>query len=309
MRPFATLTACATLSLAAPALAANFSIMPIGDSITSGYTYTDEDNDNQYVSSQIGPGWRGGLATNLANAGHTVTFLGSQTSSVGNHEGHSGWAIDESTPSGRSGITDNLSNWRSDLGQADVIILGIGVNDVKGGYLNDGTGYDSAIERFAAMLDTLADILLDEGNSTAQVLIANLLPVQPNTNPFGEYPNFSDDAVNNDINTFNAQLLDLFGGWDAGTNDLVATGNPKYANFRLVNAHSAITDTSTMLWQSLTLEGGATRNDYLHPNEVGYAALADFYAARITEVIPEPGTLALLGLGAALACGRRRMAA
>lgn len=96
-------------------------IMPLGDSITAGYTGT----------GGVPGGYRQQLFRNLTAAGCSFQFVGSQTtyaSSVltdagqGNHEGHNGYTIQQ--------IIDGVekSSWLSV--NPDIILLHIGANDI-----------------------------------------------------------------------------------------------------------------------------------------------------------------------------------
>ena len=98
--------------------------MPLGDSITYGYS-----------SSDLG-GYREPMFTSAVNAGHSITFVGSQTSGptmVGGmpfpqeNEGHSGYTIDDG--GGRTGIQGLVQNALQTY-QPHIVTLMIGTNDV-----------------------------------------------------------------------------------------------------------------------------------------------------------------------------------
>jgi lysophospholipase L1-like esterase len=96
-------------------------IMPLGDSITAGYT----------PSGGIPGGYRQELYNNLTTAGYSFKFVGSQTTylsdtlkAVGQqcHEGHNAYTIQQII----NGV--KTSNW---LGvNPDIVLLHIGANDV-----------------------------------------------------------------------------------------------------------------------------------------------------------------------------------
>lgn len=117
--------------------ALEFSVLPLGDSITDGNSYG---------------GYRAKLMENLSEAGHTVHLLGSQTMAEASaapslrpphdglhHEGHGGWRLDQ--------LDDNLDgNTNNDAGghfltgghgtgrkaiEPDFILLLAGINDVN----------------------------------------------------------------------------------------------------------------------------------------------------------------------------------
>ncbi|WP_030904961.1 SGNH/GDSL hydrolase family protein [Streptomyces sp. NRRL F-5126] len=106
-------------------------IMPLGDSITDGYT--------PYPG-----GYRVKLWQLLAAGGYKVDFVGSQTNGPAelgdhDHEGHPGWRIDQ--------LDANIATW---LGQSDprTIMLLIGTND-----LNQNHDIAGAPARLSALID------------------------------------------------------------------------------------------------------------------------------------------------------------
>lgn len=112
------LIATARACTGAPSLG---SIMPLGDSITAGYTAT----------GGVAGGYRQELYKNLTTAGYGFQFVGSQTtypsstlSDAGQsrHEGHNGYTIQQ--------IIDGVerSNWLSV--NPNIILLHIGANDI-----------------------------------------------------------------------------------------------------------------------------------------------------------------------------------
>jgi lysophospholipase L1-like esterase len=99
-------------------------IMPLGNSITQGVAGSSDDT-----------GYRRALYLSLTAAGHTINFVGSQTTGIPtdfdrNHEGHSGWRADQ--------IRDNVSTWLT-TNPADIILLHIGTNDISQGNTNVST--------------------------------------------------------------------------------------------------------------------------------------------------------------------------
>jgi lysophospholipase L1-like esterase len=140
MRRLVTIAAAALLGLAlAPALPAGAAesnggvrIMPLGDSITDG--------------AGVPGGYRIGLWQRLAAGGHLTDFVGSAANGPSNlgdhdHEGHSGWRIDQ--------LDANIVNW---IGQSNprTILLHIGTNDI-------GQNYDvaNAPARLSALIDKI----------------------------------------------------------------------------------------------------------------------------------------------------------
>ncbi|KIF77594.1 SGNH hydrolase [Streptomyces sp. 150FB] len=129
-------------------------VMPLGDSITDGYT--------PYPG-----GYRVELWHRLAVGGYTVDFVGSQTNGPAelgdhDHEGHPGWRIDQ--------LDANLDTW---LGQSDprTIMLLIGTND-----LNQNYDVGNAPNRLSALID---HILADKPRS--ELFVATVPPQQNGT--------------------------------------------------------------------------------------------------------------------------------
>ncbi|GET41624.1 SGNH/GDSL hydrolase family protein [Microseira wollei] len=91
-------------------------IMPLGDSITDGYF--------------VPGGYRIELWNSLTKQGYNIEFVGSANNGPDslpsrNHEGHSGWRIDE--------IRQEIASWLPKF-QPDTILLLIGTNDICQGY-------------------------------------------------------------------------------------------------------------------------------------------------------------------------------
>ncbi|MFJ2648164.1 SGNH/GDSL hydrolase family protein [Streptomyces sp. NPDC087420] len=108
-------------------------VMPLGDSITDGFT--------PYPG-----GYRVKLWQLLAAGGYRVDFVGTQTNgptALGDrdHEGHSGWRIDQ--------LDTNINTW---LGQSDprTVMLLIGTND-----LNQNYDIANAPRRLSALIDKI----------------------------------------------------------------------------------------------------------------------------------------------------------
>ncbi|WP_229924658.1 SGNH/GDSL hydrolase family protein [Streptomyces sulfonofaciens] len=106
-------------------------IMPLGDSITDGFT--------PYPG-----GYRVNLWQRLAAGGYRVDFVGSLTNGPAalgdhDHEGHSGWRIDQ--------LDANIVNW---LNATDprTVLLHIGTNDINQNY-----DVAHAPDRLSALID------------------------------------------------------------------------------------------------------------------------------------------------------------
>ncbi|MBB5782696.1 cellulose binding domain-containing protein [Nonomuraea jabiensis] len=122
-------------------------VMPLGDSITDGLT--------------VPGGYRIDLWQKLVAAGYRVDFVGSLfngPSSLGDHdhEGHSGWRIDQ--------IDANIVSWLRTY-QPRTILLHIGTNDM---YQNP----NGASSRLATLIDRITGTAPD-----AEVFVATIIPL------------------------------------------------------------------------------------------------------------------------------------
>lgn len=141
-------------------------IMPLGDSITDGYT--------PYPG-----GYRVGLWSRLAADGYSIDFVGSQTngpSELGDHdhEGHSGWRIDQ--------LDANIVNWLQTSDPRTIMLL-IGTNDMN-------QNYDVA--NAPGRLSTLIDHIRAQ-KPNAELFVAT---ITPETSP----------ALEARVRTYNAAL-------------------------------------------------------------------------------------------------------
>jgi lysophospholipase L1-like esterase len=124
-------------------------IMPLGDSNTDGY--------------QTPGGYRIKLWNLLTKAGLQIDCVGSLSNGPEslpdrNHEGHTGWRIDE--------IHAEIEHWLTDY-TPDIVLLMIGHNDMIQNYQAD-----TAADRLSALLDTITDKLPE-----TEILVASLTPM------------------------------------------------------------------------------------------------------------------------------------
>ena len=130
--------------------ATTLKVMPLGDSITDGI----------FV-----PGaYRNQLWKNIISNGLTVDFVGSMTngsSELGdkNHEGHSGWRIDE--------ISNKINGWM-DTYKPDIVLLHIGSNDISQKY-----DMNNAPNRLSDLIDKICAKLPAGG----KVYVATVTPI------------------------------------------------------------------------------------------------------------------------------------
>jgi lysophospholipase L1-like esterase len=125
-------------------------IMPLGDSITDGITV---------------PGaYRIKLWNNIINAGQKVDFVGSMSngpSELGdkNHEGHSGWRIDQ--------IDANINAWMTTY-KPKIVLLHIGTNDISQKY-----DLTNAPTRLSGLIDKICAKLPSDG----KLYVAKVIPL------------------------------------------------------------------------------------------------------------------------------------
>jgi lysophospholipase L1-like esterase len=157
-----------TVAPAAPAVAESnggVRVMPLGDSITDG--------------NNVPGGYRIGLWQRFATGGYTVDFVGSGfngPASLGDHdhEGHSGWRIDQ--------LDANIVAWlRSSAPRT--ILLHIGTND-----MNQNYDVANAPARLSALIDHIRTLA-----PSAELFVAQITPV-------------GDPTVETRVRTFNAAI-------------------------------------------------------------------------------------------------------
>lgn len=307
----------------------DISVYAMGNSLTYGFTGSNvggRTNDS---------GWRKTLYANLLEAGlNSVDMLGTQNDSDssgeggvatvmvngspvafdGDHDGHSGWRIDAtaetSVPSG-GGLDDRTGSsnqglfeavdsgvFDANLSAADILMLSIGINDVRRGIVDafggplDGNQAGHASS--AARLNNLIIEIMDGGHGfTGTMLVSNITPVATGVDPFGGYEamqgpgSFTSDEVNDAIDLVNAEFATFF---DGSGNHLVYGDK-----VRLVDAHGAINRNTDII------------GDGLHLNGSGNLALGNAYSTAVLSVVPEPGSMLAMMIGG-LALTRRRRA-
>lgn len=121
-------------------------IMPLGDSITCGYGGTPDISYRQALASYV---------TEVQQI-WTASYVGSQDSPAGRHEGHAGWRLDELTP--------HVPEWMA-TAEPDVVLLHAGVNDARA-----GACAQTMADR---MTDLLAAIL--GASPTVRVVVGDLI--------------------------------------------------------------------------------------------------------------------------------------
>ncbi|WP_236048832.1 AbfB domain-containing protein [Paractinoplanes ovalisporus] len=161
-------------SLAAPAQAAvtgGTRILPLGDSITDGFN--------------VPGGYRINLWRTLIGAGHLVDFVGSQSNGPADlpdreHEGHSGWRIDQ--------VDAQATGWVTATAPRSVLVH-LGTNDIVQNY-----DLPNAPARLSGLIDKIR-----AAAPGADVFVASIVP-------------FSDPARESAANAFNATLPGIVRG-------------------------------------------------------------------------------------------------
>ena len=252
--------------------AATLRIMPLGDSITAGYT------DNPIWNEPFEFGYRSGLYTRLTNAGYDFQYVGdsvqpwantfpgdptnggTHTPAVDlrplgqdNHHGYGGQTA--------SFLNANISTWLA-TDNPDIILLKIGTN------AQDYNG-----------LNTLVNTIVTNQPS-AQLIISMIMPKYNYQQGIVDYNAYIRDTL---VPTYQA----------AGKNVTVVD---QYANF--------LTDTNDLT----SIDQSLFSNGINHPDNAGYDLMAETWFNGIQAVapVPEPSSSALLGLGGLALILRRR---
>jgi lysophospholipase L1-like esterase len=269
--------------LSVGAARAQITILPLGDSITFGY------NIDSSATAKGSAGYRYQLFEDLGASTSDVTFLGSQSdngsastglpllpSSETDNEGHNGYTIEGvdaelegngNTQSGRSD-SNNGGYWLTS-GSATGTPLDPNVVLLDIG-TNDATDGESATT-MESQLTTLLDHLKLDLPSTTQIFVGNLTPRTDNS---GEET--VEELYNADVPVIVAAEHDT--------------------SFHFVDIHDAVPASDI------------NSTDGQHPTAAGYALMGNaWYSAMVdADVIPEPSTYALMGVGALVLVGIAR---
>lgn len=199
-------------------------ILPLGDSITYGMQSSDKG------------GYRSPLFKKVVAANQKVTFTGSQAdgpSTVSgvtfpkNHEGHSGWTIDQIAGLVPSPAMNTIPN---------IVLLMAGTNDVYA-----ASGQSTMQDRLGTLIDKVTSAA-----PNALLVVATLTPL-------------SNASWQTTLNTYNGKI-------PAVVQAKVTAGK-----------HVILVDMSKMPTSQLS--------DGVHPNDAGYAYMADVWYAAIKDVL------------------------
>jgi hypothetical protein len=177
-------------------------IMPLGDSITTGYT------DNSAWTVPFEFGYRSGLYTRLTNAGYDFQFVGSSAEPYNNRFGdptHGG------TTAG--GLLGGISGWLT-TDDPDIILLKIGTNS------QDQTG-----------LNTLVNTITTQ-KPDAHLIIAEIMPKFSYQQGIVNYNTYIRDTL---VPTYqglgkNVTLVDQYVNFLTDSNDLTSIDQSLFSN-------------------------------------------------------------------------------
>ena len=243
-------------------------IMPLGDSITFG------------IGSTYGPdypvgGYRVPLYADLQGAGYKSTYVGSVTDggdplplSQQNNEGLPGYVIETKDPndpnpqgSGIPGVLDGIGDWLGPSGSnPQFILLQIGTNDVDKQY-DPGTNESEIGARLATLISTISN-KTSGLRPDAHLIVAQITPTEDAN------PALPDE--NQLIQEYNACVA----------ND-VAAAQAAGENVTMVDMYDAINPDTDLA-------------NNLHPNDAGYAKMAQVWLNAIEAIAPPPPPIHVL---------------
>ncbi len=265
------------------ASAETLKIMPLGDSITSGYT------DSWSGNGAFTFGYRGPLYTKLTNAGYDFQFVGGSTEPwTAAHIYQDGnWYTSIGAPSSVSGpdlrtvgqdghrgywgqrtdwIASNIVNWLN-TDNPDIVLLMLGTNnldlDVGGGTVAPTTSENQLKDLVQTIINT---------KPAAKVIVAQISPRKATNTTSGALVQYNNYIKNTMVPYFQNDL---------GLGDQVTT----------VDQYSAFVTNGVV--NTSMYAGGST----VHPNVTSYQLIAQTWFDGIEAITaaPEPGTLCLLG--------------
>ena len=245
----------AGLLAAASARAQAYRIMPVGDSITAGYT------DNPTWTVPFGFGYRSGLYTRLTQSGLPFTFVGTSPEPFDNkfgtpqsvaspdlrttnntfdanqdrHEGYGG--------QGTAFVNNHIASWLT-IDKPDVVLLMIGINDIA---IGSATAPASAKTNLNNIVQTITT-----QRPNADVIVAQITPYSSYTPAIVDYNLYIRDTL---VPAFTAQ------GKHVTTVD-------QYSNFG----------------SGTTVDASLYANGINHPSAAGYDKMAQTWFAGIQSL-------------------------
>jgi lysophospholipase L1-like esterase len=222
-------------------------LLPFGDSITEG------------VKSSDGAGYRSQLFKLIVAAKQKVTFVGSladgpttvsSTAFPRSHEGHAGWTIEPgfSEYGDVYGGISSLVPSPALNGSPDIILLHIGANDL----------FPTTSDSMAARLDALVEKIA-KAAPAALIVLAQITPVGTAN---GDHTQAQVDAANAAQALYNSKIPGIIQAHAAKGQHIIGV------------------DMSKMPLSDLTTAS-------LHPNDKGYAYMADIWYPAIKDLLPK----------------------
>ena len=270
--PAVALLALAFGSMGRPSAASAITIMPLGDSITYGYS----------DGADVPGGYRSTLFRDLTSAGYTPTFVGSETANpdptlpaaADGQEGHVGWLIAGTGAQASYSLSTYIDRWLAPGNgvNPNLILLEIGTNEFLQNYHTSAAPYE-----LAALVTRISEL-----RPNAEILMSTITPL-------------SVSSQNAEVQAFNAAL--------GGPDGIVAQLRKLGEKVVLVNAGGSLAASD------LSPDGGhPTAAGYVKLGNAWVNAIESFESsdgASVPGPAPEPSTLAVLGLGL-LAVARAR---
>ena len=270
------LLALAFWGMGRPAGASAITIMPLGDSITYGYSN----------GAPVPGGYRSTLFRDLTSAGYTPTFVGSETANpdptlpaaADGQEGHPGYLIAGTGAQAAYSISPHIDQWLAPGNgvNPNLILLQLGTNEILGNYHVESAPYE-----LAALVTRISEL-----RPNAEILLSTL---PPSANATWEAR----------IRAFNAAL--------GGPDGIVA-------QLQKLGEKVALVDAGGSLAASDLDSGGVhpTAAGYVKLGNAWFNAIETLQSsdgAAVPGPAPEPSTLAVLGLGffGLLAAARARV--
>ena len=260
--PAVALLALAFGSMGRPSAASAITIMPLGDSITYGYSN----------GVPVPGGYRSTLFRDLTSAGYTPTFVGSETANpdptlpaaADGQEGHPGYLIAGTGAQAAYSISSHIDRWLAPGNgvNPNLILLQLGTNEILGNYHVESAPYE-----LAALVTRITEL-----RPNAEILLSTL---PPSANATWEAR----------IQAFNAAL--------GGPDGIVAQLQKLGEKVVLVNAGGSLATSD--------LDSGGVHPaaaGYVKLGNAWFNAIESFESSNGTLVpAPEPSTLAVFGLG------------
>ena len=244
-------------------------IMCVGDSITDGFG--------------IPGSYRKFLYNGLVKKGYTIDMVGSKSGSIAKYvnetSGESFDYDDDNTGystftiksySGRNGIYETLVETNCLSQEPDIVILQIGTNNIIDNHNKDENSKD---------FESLLDYILENIPSTSMLFVTTIPNLDPNReevyNWFSNYRHSDDWQIiyNDEVVKFKVDLALKY--YNSDITSRVNSRREKGQNIRAADVNSVLTDLKTQLM------------DGVHPNEIGYKLMGEYWTQIIGNYLEE----------------------